>query len=234
MPSPLSIRYLQAVVLDFDGVIADTEPLHFEACREILAPFGVALTAEEYADHYIGVADRQALVEAGRAHGFEVDGRTLDGLIARKAEVLRHVLADTRPMYPGVAQLLSAWSAAVPLAIASGALRSEIELVLSVGGVAGAVRAIVSADDVRRSKPAPDPYLKALDLLAPHVTGLEPARTVAIEDSRWGIQSAREAGMRTVAVTTSFSREELAGADLIVDALPSLTLDVLDALCAPS
>ena len=198
--------HLQAVVLDFDGVIADTEPLHFEACRDVLAPFGVKLTAEEYAERYIGVADRKALVDAGRAHGLSIDDRLLDDLIARKAEVLRHVLARTRPMYPGVAPLLRAWSSAVPLAIASGALRSEIEQVLLFAGVATAVSAIVSADDVRRSKPAPDPYLKALELLAPRVPGLEPSRTVAIEDSRHGIESARAAGMRTAAVTTSFTR----------------------------
>jgi HAD superfamily hydrolase (TIGR01509 family) len=225
------MRHLQAVVLDFDGVIADTEPLHFEACRDVLAPFGIALTAEEYAEHYIGVADRKALADAGRAHGIEVDARLLDDLIARKAEVLRHVLASTRPMYPGVADVLRAWSAVVPLAIASGALRSEIQQVLDVGGVAATVCAIVSADDVLRSKPAPDPYLKALDLLTPHVAGLEASRIVAIEDSRWGLQAARAAGMRTVAVTTSFAREDLASADLIVGALPSLTLDALDALC---
>ncbi len=225
------MHHLQAVVLDFDGVIADTEPLHFEACRDVLAPFGVTLSAEEYAERYIGVADRKALVDAGLAHGLAIDDRTLDVLIARKAEVLRHVLASTRPMYPGVAQLLRAWSAEVPLAIASGALRSEIEQVLRVAGVASAVSAIVSADDVRRSKPAPDPYQKALELLAPRVAGLEPARTIAIEDSRFGIESARAAGMRTVAVTTSFARDDLAAADLVVDALPSLTLDALDALC---
>jgi HAD superfamily hydrolase (TIGR01509 family) len=228
------VTHLQAIVLDFDGVIADTEPLHFEACREVLAPFGIVLTAEEYVERYIGVADRKALVDAGLAHGVEVGGRLLDDLIARKAEILRHVLANARPVYPGVAELLRSWSAVVPLAIASGALRSEIELVLGAACVAGAITAIVAADDVRRSKPAPDAYLKAIDLLAPHVPRLEPSRTVAIEDSRWGIQSAREAGMRTVALTTSFSREELAGADLVVDALPSLTLDVLDNLCARS
>jgi beta-phosphoglucomutase len=223
--------HLQAVVLDFDGVIANTEPLHFEACRDVLAPFGVTLTAEEYAEHYIGMADRKALVDVGLAHGLDIDDRLLDDLIARKAEVLRHVLADARPMYPGVAGLLRSWSAEVPLAIASGALRSEIDLVLAVAGVASAVRAIVAADDVRRSKPAPDPYVKALELLAPHVHGLVPARTVAIEDSRWGIQSAKAAGMRTVAVTTSFPPTELGDADLVVNDLMSLTLGVLDALC---
>jgi beta-phosphoglucomutase len=223
---------LQAIILDFDGVIANTEPLHYEATRDVLAPFGVTLTEEEYVDRYIGVADRTALTNAGRAHGLEVDGALLNELIARKAEVLRHVLRRTRPMYPGVAELLGRWAAEVPLAIASGALRSEIELVLGVAGVAGAIRVIVSADDGLRSKPAPDPYLKALAMLEPHAGRLDPARTVAIEDSRYGIQSARAAGMRTVAVTTSFPRSALGDADLVVDALPDLTLEMLDALCA--
>jgi beta-phosphoglucomutase len=228
------MTHLQAIVLDFDGVVADTEPLHFEAYRQIFEPFGVTLTFGEYVGHYIGLADREALAGAGREHRLEVEGGLLDDLIARKAEIVRRILADARPVYPGVAELLRIWSAAVPLAIASGALRSEIELVLTVAGVADTVQVIVSADDVKRGKPEPDPYLKVLDLLAQHVPDLEPSRTVAIEDSRFGIQSAREAGMRTVALTTSFPRSELAGADLIVNALPFLTLDVLDALCAPS
>ena len=231
MPSTPSLRHLQAVVLDFDGVIADTEPLHFAACRDVLAPFGVTLTEEEYADQYIGLADRIALGNAGRAHGLEVDGALLDGLIARKAEVLRHVLTRTRPMYPGVAHRLRRWSAEVPLAVASGALRSEIELILGAAGVADTIVAIVSADDGLRTKPAPDPYLKALALLERYAGTLDPARTVAIEDSRYGIESARAAGMRTVAVTTSFPHSVFGDADLVVGALPDLTLDALDALC---
>lgn len=228
------MNHLQAIVLDFDGVVADTEPLHYEAYRQIFAPFGITVTAEEYADHYIGLADRKAFTEAGRVHGLDVTARLIDDLVARKAEVVRHILADARPVYPGVAELLRSWAAVVPLAIASGALRGEIESVLGAAGIADTVGIIVSANDVKRSKPAPDPYLKALDLLALHIPGLEPSRTVAVEDSRFGIQSAREAGLRTVAVTTSFPRSELAGAHLVVDRLASLTLDALDALCAES
>lgn len=225
--------HLQAIVLDFDGVIAHTEPLHFEACRDVLAPFGVALTEEEYADRYIGLADRAALASAGRAHGLDVSGALLDELIARKAEVLRHVLGRTRPMYAGVADLLRRWSSEVPLAVASGALRAEIDLVLGIAGVADAIAVIVSADDGLRTKPAPDPYLKALALLERQAgVALDPAQTVGIEDSRFGIESARAAGMRTVALTTSFPASAFGGADLVVGGLPELTLDTLDALCA--
>ncbi len=224
--------HLQAIVLDFDGVIADTEPLHYEACREVLAPFGVRLTAAEYVEHYIGVADRNALAGMGRAHGFEIDSHLMDTLVARKAEVLRHVLGASWLVYPGVAELIRSWAAYVPIGIASGALRSEIDLVLGAAGLDGTIRAVVSGDAGVRSKPAPDPYLRALDLLARQQDDLVPARCVAVEDSRWGIHSAREAGMRTVAVTTSLPSTALQEADLVVTSLTELTLAVLDALCA--
>lgn len=136
-------------------------------------------------------------------------------------------------MYAGVAGLLRRWSAEVPLAVASGALRAEIDLVLGTAGVADAIAVIVSADDGLRTKPAPDPYLKALALLERQAgVALDPARTVAIEDSRFGVESARAAGMRTVAVTTSFPPSAFAGADLVAGGLPELTLETLDALCA--
>jgi HAD superfamily hydrolase (TIGR01509 family) len=222
---------LQAVVLDFDGVIADTEPLHFEACREVLAPLGITLTWEEYTERYIGLADPEVFLAVAKRHGLAPDLNLTNALLARKTSVLRRVLAHARPLFPGVAELMTRWSAVVPLAIASGALRSEIELILGTAGLAGTFGAIVAAGDVPRSKPAPDPYLQALAWLKPHAGPLLPAHCVAVEDSRWGIQSARAAGMRTVAVTTSFTAVALADADLVVDALSSLTLEVLDALC---
>ena len=223
---------LQAVVLDFDGVIADTEPLHYKACREVLAPLGITLTWEQYAERYIGMADREVFGRLAGEHGLGLGQDLIETLLASKAKVLRRVFVDARPLYPGVAELMTRWSAVVPLAIASGALRSEIESVLRAAGIAGTVAAIVAADDVPRSKPAPDPYLRALAWLEPRAGRLVPARSVAVEDSRWGVESARTAGMRVAAVTTSFARAELSEADLVVDCLSSLTLEMLEALCA--
>ena len=225
------MRHLQAVVLDFDGVIADTEPLHYQACREVLAPLGITLTWEEYAERYIGIADREVFGRVAKRHGLALDPDLTDTLLARKAKVLRRVFVDARSLFPGVAEVMTRWSEVVPLAIASGALRGEIEGVLRAAGIAGTVSVIVAADDVPRSKPAPDPYLQALAWLEPHAGRLVPARSVAIEDSRWGLQSARAAGMRAVAVTTSFTPSELGDADLVVNSLSSLTLEALDALC---
>ena len=222
---------LQAVVLDFDGVIADTEPIHYKACRDVLAPLGITLTWGEYFERYIGLADREVFGRLAEEHGLVFEADRMDTLLKRKATLLRRALVEERPLFPGVADLMTRWSKEVPLAIASGALRSEIESVLRDAGIAGTVTAIVAADDVPRSKPAPDPYLQALAWLEPHAGRLVPARSVAIEDSRWGLQSARAAGMRAVAVTTSFTPSELGDADLVVNSLSSLTLEALDALC---
>jgi beta-phosphoglucomutase len=222
---------LQAVVLDFDGVIADTEPLHYRACRQVLAPLGVTLTWEEYAKRYIGMADREVFGQLSRRHDLHLDPDVTNTLLARKAELLRRVLVETPPLFPGVAELMRGWSEVVPLAIASGALRDEIEAVLQRAGIAHTVRAIVAADDVARSKPSPDPYLQALAWLEPYAGHVAPARSIAIEDSRWGVQAARAAGMRAVAVTTSFAPSQFGDADLIVENLTSLTLEMLEALC---
>jgi len=222
---------LQAVVLDFDGVIADTEPIHYKACRDVLAPLGITLTWGEYFERYIGLADREVFGRLAEEHGLVFEADRMDTLLKRKATLLRRALVEERPLFPGVADLMTRWSKEVPLAIASGALRSEIESVLRDAGIAGTVTAIVAADDVPRSKPAPDPYLQALARLEPRAGRLVPARTVAVEDSRWGVESARAAGMRTVGVTTSFTPSELGEADLVVDRVTSLTLEMLKALC---
>jgi HAD superfamily hydrolase (TIGR01509 family) len=222
---------LQAVVLDFDGVIADTEPLHCRACRQVLAPLGITLTWKEYAERYIGMADRDVFGQLARRHGLSFSPDLTNTLLARKAEMLRRVFAETPPLFPGVAELMRRWSEVIPLAIASGALRDEIESALRTAGIADTVRAIVAADDAPRGKPSPDPYLRALAWLEPYVGHVVPARSVAIEDSRWGVQAARAAGMRAVAVTTSFAPSELGDADLVVQSLTSLTLDNLEALC---
>src|SRR5690606_35212594 len=120
-----------------------------------------------------------------------------------------------------------------PVAIASGALREEIELILRGGGLDGLVPIIVASGDTPRSKPAPDPYERAVALLAERTgSPLSPQRIVAIEDSRWGLESARGAGLRTIGVTTSYPAEELRGADLVLPDISHVTLDLLDQVVA--
>ena len=104
---------------------------------------------------------------------------------------------------------------------------------LSRNHLASYFTAIVSAEDTPVSKPAPDPYLRALALLAP-ATGanLRGAECVAIEDSVWGLESARSAGLRTVGVAHTYQASALSAADLVIGGLDALDIEQLVKVCS--
>jgi beta-phosphoglucomutase len=222
---------LRAIVFDFDGVIANSEPLHFRAFRDVLADFGVALTEADYYARYLGYDDLGAFRAIATDTGRAWTTRELATLTADKALRMEVLERDASVLFPGAADAIRRAAAAVPIAIASGALGAEIRRVLDGAGLAGYFSAIVAAEDTAAGKPAPDPYRRAVALVAA-ATGRElaPADCVAIEDSRWGIASARAAGLRTVGVTSSYDADELDGADLIVKSVAELDIVVLQRL----
>jgi len=217
---------LKGIVFDFDGVIADSETLHFKGYREVLATQGVVLTQQEYLSQYLGYDDLGAFEAIAGDRRLSWTAEQVESLVARKALVLERLERDQSLLFPGAAAAIERLSHACPLAIASGALRAEILRVLDRAQLTGHFVAIVAAEDVSASKPAPEPYLKAIRHLAG--TGVMPvaAEYVAIEDSRWGLESARAAGLRTVAVTHTYPASALQ-ADLTVSNLDSLTVDRL-------
>jgi beta-phosphoglucomutase len=228
------LKYLDAIVFDFDGVIADSERLHLRSYQEILAPEGIAMSTEDYFARYLGYDDVGVFKAIGRDFNVAMDDARVTQLIARKGERYESLAAAGEMLFPGAADFIRAAAAAVPIAIASGALTHEIEEVLVRAGLRTLFPVIVGADQTARSKPNPDPYQAAFDRLRAH-SGMDliASRTVAIEDSRWGLISARDAGLRTVAVTNTYSEAELrADAELVAAGLHALTLDALDALCA--
>jgi beta-phosphoglucomutase len=216
---------IRAVIFDFDGVLANTERLHFQAIQEALAAHGRALDERTYFDRYLGFGDRDVFVEFARDVSWTLDGATLDGLMSLKAERYRHRLVGGGALYAPASACVRWLSPRFALAIASGSLRGEIQEILSTAGLLDAFRAIVGADDVAMGKPAPEPYLKAAQLL-----GVDPSAAVAIEDSRWGLESARAAGLRTIGITTTYPASALVPADLIVDSLEDISPDVIDRL----
>ena len=224
---------LHAIVFDFDGVIADSERLHLRAFQDTLAAEGLVLTREAYYAHYLGFDDhgvfRQVFADLQRP----LPAAQLDALVARKGEHYDALAAAGELLYPGAAAFIRQAAAAVPIAVASGAQTHEIEHVLDKASLRACFVTIVGADQTPASKPAPDPYLEAFARLSRHAgRALDPRRTVAIEDSRWGLESARAAGLRTVAVTTGYPAEALAPhAELVVAGLHALDLDTLAQLC---
>jgi beta-phosphoglucomutase len=211
---------ISAIVFDFDGVLADSEPLHLRAYQEVLASLGVTLTREEYYARYLGYNDEEMLAKLAEAQGWTMDERRLEALVAEKGRLYDAIIETTEVLYPGAAACTERLAAAFPLGIASGALRHEIEAMLRRGGLEGHFRFIVASGDTPQSKPAPDPYRRAAEL-----HGLPPAACLAIEDSRWGIESAKAAGLSCIAVTHTYPRQALTMADRVVESLDEITPD---------
>jgi beta-phosphoglucomutase len=228
------MRALQAIVFDFDGVIADTEVLHLRAYQQVLAREGITISNDEYFDKYLGYDDVGVFKALGKDRGVPMDDGRVKQLIAQKSDRYDELSAAGDMVFPGAADFIRAAAAAVPIAIASGALTHEIEEILDRAGLRSLFKVIVGADQTERSKPDPEPYQTAFARLR-LLTGrdLIPWRSVAIEDSRWGLASARAADLRCVAVTNTYKADELRpDAELVVAGLHALTLDALDTLCA--
>ncbi len=228
----MALAALQAVVFDFDGVLADTEPLHLLAFQETLAAAGLQLGESEYYERYLGYDDRGVLSALARDRGLGWTEDDVTRLVAEKGERFGVRAATGHVLVTGVAARLRAWAALVPIGIASGAFRHEIEIVLAAAGLSGVVPVIVAAGETPQGKPAPDPFARALSLLARPGSSLSPERSVAVEDSVWGIASARAAGMKTVALATSYPAARLTLADLVVPTFEDLSLDLLDELAS--
>ena len=223
---------LHAIVFDFDGVIADSERLHLRAYQEVLGPEGLPLTERDYYDRYLGYDDVGVLRELGRDLGVTMDETRVATLVERKGRRYDELAAAGEMLYPGAAAFIRAAAAAVPIAIASGALTHEIEDILERAGLRALFPVIVGADQTARSKPHPEPYQTAFARLRAHTgRSLEPWRSVAIEDSKWGLVSARGADLRLVAVTNTYEAAALRDeAELVCAGLHDLTLERLDAL----
>jgi beta-phosphoglucomutase len=154
-------------------------------------------------------------------------------LVVRKGERMQDLLRSGSVLFPGAAAFIREAAAAVPIAIASGAMRHEIDEIIDAAGMTDLFATIVAAGDTPQSKPSPAPYRLALERLRESSGRDIDARcVVAIEDSKWGLESAQGAGLRLVGVTNSYPAHELTGAELVVESLQALTLPALNRLCA--
>jgi beta-phosphoglucomutase len=220
---------LKAVILDFDGIIVDTEPLHYRAFQEILIPLGMGYSWDDYVSYYIGFDDREAFREAFKTFGQDISDNELGALITRKATLFEEIINDGIRPYPGVLELIKELSKKIPLALCSGALPSDIAPILKQLNISDAFDIIVTADDVTASKPDPESYIIAVQGLCAAFPNklIVPRECLAIEDTPAGITSAQKAGIPVLAVTNSFPAEKLVGAVRIIDSLETITLENL-------
>jgi beta-phosphoglucomutase-like phosphatase (HAD superfamily) len=226
-----ALRALSAIIFDFDGVIADSERLHLRAYQEVLATMGLDLPSDEYFEAYLGYDDVTSLRRYARNHALAWDEPTVTRLLAEKSRRYEELSSRGEMLFPGAARFVREAAARVPVAVASGALTHEVEDILERTALRPLFVTVVGADQTSRSKPSPDPYLEAFHRIRAAGHDIDQVRTVAIEDSMWGLVSARTAGLRCVAVTNTCTAEELAPhAELVVPGLDALTLDALDTL----
>lgn len=215
---------MRATLFDFNGVLVDDEHVHLEAFREVLAPRGIVVTDAEYAEKYLGFDDVGAFRAMLKDAGHDVTDALVAELVVAKTPAYFRRIETALRIFPGAAELVSRRAAAGPVGIVSGALRAEIEHALAKMGVAEHVAFIVSAEDTRACKPDPEGFVAGVSRLPAG------ARIAVVEDSVAGVQAAKAAGLRCVAVTHSYPREVLvrAGADLVVGALTELDDAALD------
>ncbi|RKY23560.1 MAG: hypothetical protein DRP83_09050 [Planctomycetota bacterium] len=223
---------MDALIFDFDGVIFDSEPVHIAGFEQVLEPFGVEFTREEYCQKYLGYDDYEVLELMGKDFGLAFSPQQVEEIVARKTRYLQENLAQATKPIPGVAELISAAAAAgVPQAVCSGGLRAEIDTGLARLGVAEFFPVVLTAEDFTHGKPHPEGYIRAAELLAQH-TGLAINRPscVAIEDSPTGLAAVRAAGMKALAITSTFPPTALSLAHRIEPDLTNVTIEMLEKL----
>lgn len=218
---------IRAVILDFDGVIADTERLHFAAFRDVFAGRGWTLDEPTYFDRYLGCDDVGLVKEFAEDRGLSLSADDIEGLVSAKGHLFGRHLTSSDILFPGARPSIERLAAQFTIGIASGALHHEIVAILRTAGLADVFGAIVAADDVSATKPAPEPYLTAAARL-----GVAPEWCVAVEDSAPGLQSARAAGMRTIGVTTTSPAHALTEADRVVAGLHEVSPELVAELGA--
>jgi len=220
---------LRAILFDFDGVLADSEPLHYRALRDSLAPEGIEIGEDEYSDVYLAYDDQEAVRIALERHGRQPEPGTIQALVDRKTALFGSLIHEVR-FFPGARELVRASARELPLAIVSGARRQEIETILETGELRDPFSVVVGADDVSRHKPLPEPYLEGLERLRPQAKGLRAEECLVFEDSEPGIAAGLAAGMRVVAVAHSLPAARLGTAHHVVADLEGLDVASLRAL----
>ncbi len=210
-----------AVIFDFDGVIVDTEPLHYKTFQKVLEPLGITFSWDEYVDVFMGFDDRDAFIEIFKRAALPLSPDQLQTLINNKAGCFLDCIKDGITAYPGAVELIrQIHTNQTPLAIASGALRSDIDPILETLGITSCFDIIVTADDVTRSKPDPESFRLAHQRLQQaRNCQLATDKTVVFEDTPAGIRAAKGAGLHVMAITNSYTASHLIDADQILTSL---------------
>ena len=207
------MNQMKIIIFDFDGVILDSENSHFIAFNEGLKNLNVNISEDEYYSKYISLDDRGVITNVVNDKNISVTNEEIDMIIKNKNDYFESRLIDNSKLFPGVEELIIQLSKNFVLSIGSGANRSEIIKTLKNNNIYDYFEIIVSADEVNNPKPNPETYNRVLDNIN---TDFNINEIIVIEDSPGGIEAAKSAGLKCIAITNTFDNEELGKADIIV------------------
>jgi beta-phosphoglucomutase len=225
---------LRTVIFDFDGVITDSEILHLRAFNNVLARYDIEIATKDYYKEYLGFTDFDCfkMLVDKRLLKLDDEGQ-IRSLIAQKNEIFKKLAVTDGNIMEGVRDFLNMLRKnEIPMAICSGAVMAEIELILQQANLRTYFEVIVSGEQVTKGKPSPEGFLLTLQRLNQNrADSILPTQCVVIEDSHWGLEAGKAAKMHTVAITTSYDAEQLTQAEKIVSKLSDLSIDELQQLC---
>jgi beta-phosphoglucomutase len=224
---------LGAVIFDFDGVITDTEILHLHGFNRILERFNIEIPMREYYKEYLGFTDIDCFRAVSKKYGLGLNDNVIQELVQEKNHVFEEIAKNESKIIEGVFEFLAMLKRNhIPMAICSGALLVEIEMILEDANLRSYFDVVVSAEQVKKGKPDPEGFLLTLKRLNNKLQqSLKAEDCVAVEDSHWGLEAAEAAGMHTLAVTNSYDANELEKAEKIVSKLSELSIEDLKELC---
>lgn len=225
---------LKAVIFDFDGVVADSELLHFKALNQAFATRGLEVSKDLHWQKYLGLTDLENILAVNEDYKMNWTQDDVRRLAELKAVNFRALARTEAPILDGVKEFIDRLKrAGLLLGICSGAIREDIRIMLEHSGFADAFDVVVTAEDIQKGKPDPQGYLLALEKLN-EKTGreIQAGDCIVIEDSHWGLQAAAAAGMHRVAVTNTYPKDHLQPwADLVVERLDKITVPDLQRIC---
>ncbi|STX52628.1 HAD-superfamily hydrolase [Legionella busanensis] len=199
---------IAAIIFDFDGVILDSEPLHYKACCQVLAPLGLALSYDDYQKNYLGLSDKDMFPQLMRDKQYSISNEDIIKLIHQKAIAYTEIILHhpTLPIIDGFPEFLTNIAKKVKkIAICSGSTKNEINSALTKiaqGKLQTYFNTIVTSEDVSHGKPSPEGYL-----LTAQKMNVSPKHCLVIEDTPLGIEAAKAAGMQVIGLLTSYKNK---------------------------
>lgn len=202
---------IKAVIFDMNGVISNDEKLHKKAYQQVLSKYDVDLNDEKYEEQFMGSPNMQNFKKIVDEYNMSVSPQQLND---EKSELYMELAQQELEPVKGAIEAVEKFSKKYILGLVSSSYAKEVEMVLNKFAIKKYFSALVTADDVSKGKPDPEPYLLVAEKL-----NIKPENCVVFEDSLNGIKAAKTAGMKVISLSTTYSWEDLSNssADMIID-----------------